>query len=96
MNTIEHTGARLVKGSAVVSNRPYLLYGFVVIASVDGGSATLYARQDAVSEASLGTYPALANSPTVVMLPRPALLDLGLYVSVGANVAGVLIVGEPL
>jgi hypothetical protein len=87
--------AQFITADTMVYDKDYLLCGFVVVASADGGDATLYARQSAEAASSLGQYKALANSPTVVMFPRPILLTRGLYVDIGSNCSGVLIVGAP-
>jgi hypothetical protein len=80
----------------LVSADRFELWGFVIVASADGGSATLYNQRSAEAEASLGTYKALANSPTVVMFPRGVELSRGLYVDIGANMTGVLVLGAPI
>jgi len=80
----------------MIADKAFLLSGFVVTASVDGGVATLYDQQSPETPSSLGAYTALANSPTVVMFPKPIRLSRGLYVDVGTSCAGVLVIGSPI
>ena len=80
----------------LVSADRFELWGFVIVASSDGGSASLYNQRSAEEEALIGTYKALANSPTVVMFPRGVELSRGLFVDIGSNMTGVLILGAPI
>ncbi len=85
-----------VTADRVVSQDRFELWGFVVVASVDGGSASLYNKRQADAEALIGIFTALANSPTSIMFPGGVECDRGLYVDLVANVTGVLILGRPI
>jgi hypothetical protein len=80
----------------LVSADRFELWGFVVVASADGGSASLYNKGQADAEALIGTFTALANSPTPIMFPKGVECDRGLFVNLVANVTGVLIIGRPI
>lgn len=80
----------------LVSADRFELWGFVLVTSTDGGSITLYNQRSAEAADTMGTYKALANSPLSVMFPRGVSCERGLYVDVGSNVTGVLIIGRPI
>jgi hypothetical protein len=96
MNSWVELSPYWVTADRVVSEDRFELWGFVVVASADGGSASLYNKRQADAEALIGTFTALANSPTVVMFPMGVPCDRGLYVDLIANVTGVLIIGRPI
>jgi len=82
-------------GDALVTTKPALLHGVVILTSTTGGDAALYEGQDADSGRIILTLEGIANTVTPVMFPRPLYCERGLYLDVGSNVTEVLVAWEP-
>ena len=96
MNTWVELSSFWVTDDRVVSQDRCRLWGFILQASADGGSVSIYNKNSPDAEALFGTFKGLANSPTVAMFPRGIPFDRGLYLEVVANVTGVLLLVEPV
>lgn len=84
-----------VTGDTILNEGETILHCLVVNASVSGGAVTIYEGLDAVSGRKVGIFQALANVTNLISLCGIQ-LDRGLFVDVGANVTGVLVVYSPV
>jgi len=74
-----------------VFDGPRLILGFGIVATAGGAAtASLYDGRDA-SGKLLATISAPASETRFVSLPEPFAVGSGLYVDVGANVTGVMV-----
>lgn len=88
-------GWRWITQDTLINEGETLLHKLMVNASVSGGDVTLYEGLDASSGRMIGIFTALANS--VVTLNFDGLyLDRGLFVDIGSNINGVLVVYDTL
>jgi hypothetical protein len=84
-----------VTADQVVSTKPVLLYGVVILTSVTGGDATLYNGVDAGAGRHIIRLEGTANVSKPVNFPKGLLCDRGLFVDVGSNVTEVVVIYEP-
>lgn len=84
-------GWQLLAQDAIVTEQPAILKRIVLLVSTDGGDVTLY---DGTSTAGrkIQQFKALANQPQSIELDVPCLE--GIYIDVGSNVTGCLVVFE--
>jgi hypothetical protein len=80
-----------VTASTEVANEPVVLYGAVLLASVDGGDAAIYDGRDTASGNKVITLKGLAKQNVPFAVGYPILLHQGLYVYVGSNVTEVVV-----
>jgi len=85
-----------VTASEIIAEQPVLLHGVVVLASADGGAATLYEGQDTASGRKIATIEGSANESRPVAFYPPLLCERGLYVAVGSDVTEVVVHWTPI
>lgn len=73
-----------------IANRPALLHGVVILASSDGGRATVYAGVDD-SGRKVGTFRAFEECSMPVTFSPPLRCDAGIYVGDFSHIDEVLI-----
>lgn len=80
---IEREGVNYTRltADAIVCNEPCLLWGVVALASSDGGRVKIYDGRDATSGRLVFTVKGLDNLSNPIMLPKPAFLAGGLFVT---------------
>jgi hypothetical protein len=89
-------GWTYVTADQIVNQGETLLHSIILLTSAAGTGVTLYDGLDAVSGRSLGPFEGAANISFSHTFPKPLRLDRGLFVDIGTNVTGVLVVWEPL
>lgn len=85
-----------VTADTILTNKPCLLFGLIVLASVAGGDVTIYDGQDAVAGRKVGRFEGPADESVPILFPHPIPLNNGLYVDVGSNITEVGIYWLPL
>ena len=82
-------GWRTCTVDTLLTTRPCILHGVLLIASVAGGDVTMYEGQDTSSGRQIAQIKALATATVPVNWNPGLLCERGLYVDVGSNVTEV-------
>lgn len=77
-----------------ITNRPALLHGVVVLASSNGGGATVYAGRDANGR-KIGTFKAWDEVSNPIHFSPPLDCEAGIYVGGCSHVDEILILWSP-
>lgn len=84
-------GYRWLTADEQVIEHPLLLKGIVLLVSTTGGDVTLYEGLGAAGSSLIGRFEGIADQSTPVDL-HGLFLERGLYVDIGSNVTGVLVI----
>lgn len=79
----------------VVTTRPAVLYGIVLLTSAGGGDVTVYEGQDAETGRKIGRFEGANNQTRPVRFGPGLDCDRGIFVDVGSNVTEVLVIWSP-
>ncbi len=88
-------GYRWLTGDEQVIEHPLILKGIVILVSTTGGDVTLYEGLGTAGSSLIGRFEGIADQSTPIDL-HGLLLERGLYVDVGSNVTGVLVIYKPI
>lgn len=83
-----------VTNSVKLKDEKALLWGLMLLTSVTGGDITVYSGHDSGSGRLVCRMEAIANHTEDVMFVKPLLLEGGLFIEIGSNVTGVLVLYE--
>ena len=88
-------GYRWLTADEQVIEHPCLLKGIVLLVSTTGGDVTLYEGLGTAGSSQIGRFEGIADQSTPIDL-HGLLLERGLYVDIGSNVTGVLVIYKPI
>ncbi len=88
-------GYRWLTADEQVIEHPLLLAGIVLLVSTTGGDVTLYEGLGTAGSSLIGRFEGIADQSTPIDL-HGLLLERGLYVDIGSNVTGVLVIYKPI
>lgn len=88
-------GYRWLTADEQVIEHPLILRGIVVLVSTTGGDVTLYEGLGTAGSSLIGRFEAIADQSTPIDL-HGLFLERGLYVDIGSNVTGVLVIYKPI
>ncbi len=93
---IEREGVNYTELTAelLVCNEPCLLWGVVILASSDGGRVKIYDGRDATSGRLVLYVKGFDNNSNPIMLPKPAFLAGGLFVTDFSHIDSVTVLWE--
>ncbi len=88
-------GYRWLTADEQVIEHPLILKGIVVLVSTTGGDVTLYEGLGTAGSSLIGRFEGIADQSTPIDL-YGLFLERGLYVDIGSNVTGVLVIYKPI